>query len=72
MILNEQQKKILARIANDAPSPGDGQEFMKLLAVLESDAYRESVVPDDVVSRWAQGKGLGFKELLKYFKEANK
>ncbi len=72
MTLTEHQKKMLSRIASDSPIRGDGQEFLKLLAALEADAYRESAVPDDVMSRWAQGKGIGFKELLKQFKDANK
>jgi len=72
MKLDEQQQKLLARIACDSPQRGDGQEFIKLLSVLEIDALKSSKTPADVDSRWMQGQAMGYERLQKEFKEASK
>jgi len=72
MNLGEQQIKLLARIGNDSPVRGDGQEFVKLLRILEIDALEQSVMPDDVRSRWGQGQAMALKNLQKQFADAKK
>ena len=70
MILDEQQKKLFSRIANDAPVHGDGKNFIELLAVMEIDAMKQSIIPDDIRARWMQGQAMGFETLQKHFKDA--
>jgi hypothetical protein len=72
VILTDQQKKLLSRIACDAPGRGDGQEFLKLLSALEVDSLRNSRTADETLSRWKQGESFGYEALIKHFKDANK
>jgi len=72
MTLDDQQKKMLSRIANDASVKGDGQKFIALLGIMQIDALKQSVIPDDIRSRWMQGQAMGFEQLQKFFADANK
>ena len=72
MILDAQQTKLLSRIASDSAGRGDGAAFLELLRTLEIDALENSVVPDDSISRWMQGKAVAYKELRKDFQDSIK
>ncbi len=72
MILSDQQKKMLARIAVDSPVRGDGQELLKLLTLMEIDALREGRILEDRQSRLMQGQSMGFVALRKHFEDAMK
>jgi len=69
-MLNEQTKKMLVRIQNDAPVQGDGKDFLDLIESLRIAALVKSVSLDPTHCRWQQGMALGYADLLKEFNDA--